>query len=89
MEPSDIHFDEETHVLTVKLQKGPIKEVGPNGCQLDDVILWITQRIAFFNKSHPCHENELTVDALKIAHRAQHMRKLSREARGVEGTSKV
>ena len=49
------------------LQDGPIKEVGINGCQIDDIIEWAKARIEFFNSKFPCRENSMIITKLDEA----------------------
>jgi hypothetical protein len=69
-------------------QRGPIKEVGVNGCQIDDMIKFARMTIEVFNKKFPCRENSIAITKLQEAELWLMQRKLDREARGVEGVSK-
>lgn len=75
--------------VSFKIQDGPIKEVGVNGCQIDDVILWAKNRIEYFNSKFPCRENSLIITKLDEALLWSLKRKLDREARQVEGKNIV
>lgn len=66
-------------------QMGPIKEVGINGCQIDDMIKFARLTLDVFNKKFPCRENSLAITKLQEAEMWLLQRKLDREARGVEG----
>ena len=70
-------------------QGGPIKEVGVNGCQIDDIIEFARDVITVFNQRFPCHENSIALTKLDEALLWLMKRKLDREKRLVEGTSKV
>lgn len=75
----DIHF-----------QEGPIKEVGVNGVNNEDLILMIITRLeSFQNSDFKCDENELALNHLYGAIDALRSRTNARNARGVEGTSKI
>lgn len=76
---------------TVKfvIQDGPIKEVGVNGCQIDEVINWAKNKIEGFNKNYPCRENSLALTKLDEALLWLMKRKMDRETRGVEGFNKT
>ena len=78
-----------TNAITFVLQDGPIKEVGVNGCQIETMISASLLLIERHNSLYPCYENVKTMDALRDALAAQAMRTSKREARGVEGESKV
>ena len=70
------------------IQSGPIKEFGINGCQIDDVIKWAKEKIEGFNAAYPCRENALAITKMDEALLWMMKRKLDREARKVEGTSR-
>jgi hypothetical protein len=74
--------------VTFTIQDGPIKEVGVNGCQIDDVIRWAKEKIEGFNKNYPCRENSLVITKLDEALLWLYERKREREARNVEGYNK-
>lgn len=69
------------------LQDGPIKEVGVNGCQIDDIIEWAKARIEFFNSKFPCRENSMIITKLDEALLWSMKRRVDREKRQVEGTN--
>lgn len=73
--------------INIKLQNGPIKECGVNGCQIDAIILFCRDKIFEFNNILACHENETAIYHLTQALFALKKRTLKRELRGVEGTS--
>ncbi len=75
--------------VTFQLQDGPIKEVGVNGVQIDDVIAWAKTVIEGFNVKFPCRENSMIVTKLDEALLWSIKRKLDREKRGVEGRDKA
>lgn len=68
-------------------QRGPIKEVGVNGCQIDDMIEFARRTIEVFNKKFPCRENSRAITKLQEAEMWLRERTRNREARGVEGTN--
>jgi len=84
-----IIVNRDANTIAFVLQKGPIKEVGVNGCQIETMISASLLLIERHNCLYPCYENVTTMDALKDALAAQAMRTSKREARGVEGESKV
>jgi len=66
-------------------QRGPIKEVGINGCQIDDLIVFTAKTIKAFNEEFPCEENDDALMHLERAWNSLDYRRQTREARGVEG----
>lgn len=81
-----IEIDE--YSVTFRMQRGPIKEVGVNGCQIDDLIKFVSDTIFVLNKKFPCRENSLMITKLEEAWLWGLARKLDREARNVEGFNK-
>lgn len=71
------------------IQSGPVKEVGVNGCQIDDVIAWAKEKIEEFNKAFPCRENSVIITKLDEALLWSLKRKMDREKRSVEGTNRA
>jgi hypothetical protein len=69
------------------LQKGPIREVGLNGCQIDAMIRMSEAIITGLDELYPCAENKEIISHLQQAQAASASRKANRESRGVEGTS--
>ena len=72
-----------------RIQEGPIREVGLNGCQIDEVIQWAKEKIEGFNKTFPCRENSVAITKLDEALLWLLKRKMDRLARGVEGENKL
>lgn len=70
-------------------QRGPIKEVGVNGCQIDDMIKFARITLQEFNKIAPCRETSLAITKLQEAEMWLAERTRGREKRNVEGTSQV
>ena len=73
------------NMISFKLQKGPVKEVGLNGCQVDTIIATALKIIYKLNEQLPCVENELAMEHLAEAMAALDDRRRNRELRGVEG----
>jgi hypothetical protein len=86
---SPILIDHEHNIVAFKIQDGPIKEAGVNGCQVDTLIETARLMVAGLNRKVPCPNNEAAVHALEAALDALRLRRQDREARGVEGTSKA
>lgn len=77
------------NLISFRLQNGPIKEVGVNGCQAVTIIQAAELIIQGLNKLYPCKNNEDTISYLKKAIDCQHNRTIDRKLRGVEGYSEV
>jgi len=75
--------------VTFTLQDGPIKEVGLNGVQIDDMIEFAKATIEGFNAKFPCRENSVIITKLDEALLWSMKRKLDREKRSVEGTNQL
>ena len=82
-----VYVRHDVHSLSFTLQKGPIKEVGVNGCQVDTVIEAALMMLSGLNAQFPCHENACAIVKLTEALGALELRRERREQRGVEGTS--
>lgn len=84
-----VKIDPESGTITFKIQDGPIKEFGINGCQIDEIgKVWLTI-IKYFNKKFPCYENMMSMRKIEEALMWQGKRTENRTKRGVEGYSKV
>lgn len=81
-----VHINDES--VTFIGQGGPIKEVGINGCQIDDIIEFAKDVLMVFNQRVPCRETSMMITKLDEALLWSMKRKMDREKRGVEGTSK-
>ena len=80
-----ININHRLNEISFKIQNGPIKEVGVNGCQVDD-LLYIAKTIIFrLNKNYPCKENEEALEGINKAVDALAARKARREREGNEG----
>lgn len=84
-----ISVDDKYGTLLFKIQEGPIKEVGVNGCQVTALVEVAQMMLEGLNADFPCHENEMTITKLKEAVMWQDQRTKERERRGVEGFSRV
>lgn len=82
-----LSLDLNVNCISFMLQKGPIKEVGFNGCQIDTIIEVAKLLIEKHNQHRPCYENVRALDSLKDALGFLAERRVKRSARGVEGTS--
>lgn len=77
-----------TSSVKFTLQNGPVKDVGENGCQIDDIISWVRDLLEDFNEKVSCYETERAIERLENALLWLTVRKKNREARKVEGTNK-
>ena len=75
--------------IEIKLQSGPIKEVGVDGCQIDDVIFLCKEILSstLFNKNVPSRQTALAITKLDEAIMWLEHRTKERKTRGVEGTN--
>ena len=82
-----IMINHEANTISFRIQNGPIKEVGINGCQVDTIIHAAKKILEGLNAKFPSEYNELAINKLgmALAHLAE--RTKNREQRGVEGTS--
>lgn len=84
-----IVIDGHKNSITFKIQNGPIKENGVNGCQVDTIVDVAIRIIKKLNDDFPCTENYVCLSHLNGALDALKMRKRNRERRGVEGENKA
>jgi len=84
-----IHNHPDRNEISFIIQKGPIKEVGVNGCQVDTIIEVAKFIIEGLNENYPCRENAMVITKLDEALLWLMKRKLDREARSVEGENKL
>lgn len=83
-----ITIDPETYTIAFKIQSDPIKEVGLNGCQLDDMIHAARYMLNTFNARYHSDYNDIAIMALDQALTALSARLQDRIKRGVEGFNK-
>ena len=79
-------LDEDDDTLVVKFQRGPIKEAGANGAQVDDLIAVVREIVRSLDDQLPCKENKDCVAHLTDAMHALLSRRARREREGTEGT---
>lgn len=78
-----IYIRRDKNSITFNLQKGPTKENGVNGCQVDCIIEAARHMIFEANQAFPCRENAIAITKLEEAMLWLHKRKLDREYRGM------
>lgn len=88
LRPADYPLPEP--LCQLSFQDGPIKEVGVNGIQNEDLLLIVLTRLQNFqNSEFACRENALAITKIEESVMWLRKRTLDREARGVEGTHNV
>lgn len=76
-------------VVSFKIQSDPISEVGVNGIQASDMLLYVKCLFQSLNDAFPCKENQYTINAIDNALGWQCVRTQDRLKRQVEGYNKV
>jgi hypothetical protein len=76
-------------IVSFILQSDPVKEVGVNGCQALDMLVYTKCLFESLNEAFPCRENSLTITKIEEAIHWQHARTRDREKRNVEGENKA
>lgn len=75
--------------INIKFQEGPIKENEINGCQIEDVIGVLIDRLKGFQAGeYSCRENALAITKLEEARMWLNERTRDRIKRNVEGYNK-
>ena len=77
------------NMISFKIQDGPIKENGHNGCQVDEIVSTALLMIKGLNKKFPSDFNVKAMTSLYEAYSWLQQRKHDREIRGVEGQNKA
>lgn len=83
-----IFVDHDVNMISFRIQNGPIKEVGKNGCQVEDIIAVSKHMVEELNKKFPCRENSMIITKLDEAIMWSKKRTADRLSRNVEGLSK-
>lgn len=76
-------------IVKFTIQSDPVSEVGVNGCQAEDMLIYVKCLFESLNASFPCLDNEATISRLEEAIFAQAARRRDRIHRGVEGKNEV
>ena len=78
---------------SIKFQDGPIKDVGVNGIQNEDLLDILIDRLEYLQEKdggkYACEENDDSLALLKATLRRQTIRTTKRQQRNIEGTSQV
>ena len=85
---SPIFVDHEVNTISFRIQNGPIKEAGKNGCQVEDIIAVAKHMVEQLNAKFPCRENAMIITKLDEAIMWPKKRTEYRKLRNVEGLSK-
>lgn len=83
----NIIVDHVNNTIVFRLQNGPTKEKGKNGCQVDDVIRTVKTIIEGLDAKFHSSYNTAAIGALELALNELAARKTNREIRQVEGTN--
>lgn len=75
-------------IVFFQIQSDPIKEVGVNGLQVTDMLLFCKLVYEELDRRFPCKENSKTIDKIEEALMWQDKRTKDRTQRGVEGENK-
>ena len=81
-----VYVRQDVNSISFTLQKGPRKEVGTNGCDVDTLIEAAKMILYGFQSEISCKENEKAIKKLDEALALLEKRKKDRERRGVAGT---
>tara|TARA_R110000868_G_scaffold262381_5_gene520725 strand:- start:902 stop:1309 length:408 start_codon:yes stop_codon:yes gene_type:complete len=84
-----VYVRHDKNSLSFTIQNGPIKENGVNGCQVDTLIHAARKIIDGLNDKFPSSYNTDAIIALDMAIDHLQARTRDREARNVEGKSKL
>lgn len=87
MEPQVLeeHHHYEGKGIKLDFQEGPVKEVGVNGCQNEDVLEILLHRLGQLQKAFPCRENALAITNIEQGYLWLKRRTELRQQQGVEG----
>jgi len=84
-----VYVDHDVNMVSFRIQNGPIREHGVNGCQVDTLIEAAKIIIEGLNAKFPCIQNRCAIQGLETALYWLEDRKKERELRKVEGTSQA
>jgi len=74
-------------IVSFTIQSDPIKEVGVNGCQAVDMLIYVKYLFESLNETFHSPYNDTTIAHIENAIQAQHLRTEDRIKRNVEGTN--
>lgn len=87
VQPNSPYIKVEGSTISFTLQDGPIREVGVNGCQIDQMIQTVREILQGLNAEFPCRENSCAITKLQEGEMWLRERTRDRTDRGVEGTN--
>lgn len=76
-------------IVKFTIQSDPIGEVGINGCQALDMLIYVGCLFESLNDAFPSSYNVTTMAHIENAIQAQHLRTADRITRSVEGQNKI
>jgi hypothetical protein len=86
LDGSAAEIEDKDGFVLIKLQCGPVAEVGVNGTTIENVIRLLINRLAGFQRGHfACSENERAIIMLDEALLWLNIRTQNRKTQGVEG----
>lgn len=88
-ETKPIYIDHDVNMISFRIQNGPIKENGVNGCMVGTLIHAAKIILEGLNEKFPSKYNDRSIHDLSMAIEAQDQRTKDRQNRGVEGLSKA
>ena len=89
MQSEFIKVDHDKNTIQFKIQDGPIKENGLNGCQVDTLVHSAITIIKGLNENYPSVYNNNALDFFMRGLIQLNARTTDRESRNVEGESKL
>ena len=84
-----IDVNHERNSISFKIQNGPVKENGLNGCQVDTIIKTAKLILQGLDNNFPCVENKNAIKSLQLTLLYLENRKWDRKLRGVEGKNEI
>jgi len=79
------YISADAHKLVFQIQSDPIGQVGVNGVQATEILIFLKEWFKSLNSVFPCRENSLTITKIEEAIHWQDARAKDREKRNVEG----
>lgn len=87
---TESNFDPVPIFSNINFQNGPIKQAGVNGCQNEDLLAIVADRLHGFQSGpYACRENAIALTKIEEALHWLNHRTQARIDRGVEGTHTV
>jgi hypothetical protein len=83
-----IEVNDKNNTITFKIQNGPTRKNGINGCQIDEIIAIATHILQGLNDKVYSHETNMAIISLTQALLWLRIRTKNRIEKGIEGTDK-